>query len=471
MNSEISKDISNAKPKAIAASANPKETPYHDVIIDDPVLTEHGFIKFRLPVNGNALRMEVYNDKYPSLIIYPKFDKHDIDKSVLLLEHQLLKEAEDMIADSTIEALVSNYRNACVLLAEDPDSIFFKNAKGKGKGNGNGKAKKKATSKQEPGEQEQEQEEIIQPLYIPFEDWQATVAQKYKTLYYTVQKNLLYVWPSLEIDLSIKNILHIKDCTLPFAGVVLGKPSSLKTVGIQMFRKSRHVYYTDDFTARSFVSHNSGLTEERLQQIDLLPKIRNKCFLTPELAPIFSAKEDDLIQFIGKVTRVLDGHGYENDSGAQGHRGYSQRMMFTWIGAAVDIPFKVHKVLTTLGPRLYFLRVPSKQQKSDDEYYQQLQHNDFDARVNEIQQVLIDYQNYFEACPTMVHDDIFNSNIRKMSWISDDGSNECQKTACMHIIKLGKLLAHLRGVVPTWHTQDTQKVHKKVMQRFGSTIK
>jgi hypothetical protein len=26
----------------------------------------------------------------------------------------------------------------------------------------------------------------------------------------------------------------------------------------------------------------------------------------------------------------------------------------------------------------------------------------------------------------------------------------------MHIIKLGKLLAHLRGVVPTWHAENTQ---------------
>jgi hypothetical protein len=154
---------------------------------------------------------------------------------------------------------------------------------------------------------QKQQQEIIQPLNVSFEEWQATLSQKYKTLYDTVQKNLPHLWPSLEFDLSIKNILHIKDCTLPFGGVVLGKPSSLKTVGIQMFRKSRHTFYTDSFTARSFVSHSSGLSEELLQQIDLLPKIRNKCFLTPELAPTFSAKDDDLIQFIGILTRILDG--------------------------------------------------------------------------------------------------------------------------------------------------------------------
>jgi hypothetical protein len=137
-------------------------------------------------------------------------------------------------------------------------------------------------------------------------------------------------------------------------------------------------------------------------------------------------------------------------------------MMFTWIGAAVDIPFKVHKLLTTLGPKLYFFRVPKTEQKSDDNYYQQLQHNDFDIKRSEIEQALTDYQDWFETCPAMVHDDKFNSTIRKMPWISVSESQhqqqyqQQQKDAYMHIIKLGKLLAHLRGVVPTWHTQDTQ---------------
>ena len=61
------------------------------------------------------------------------------------------------------------------------------------------------------------------------------------------------------------------------------------------------------------------------------------------------------------MTRVLDGHGYESDTGAHGHRGYNEPMMFVWIGAAVDIPYKVHKLLGTLGPKLYFLRLPSNQ--------------------------------------------------------------------------------------------------------------
>ena len=69
---------------------------------------------------------------------------------------------------------------------------------------------------------------------------------------------------------------------------------------------------------------------------------------------------------------ILDGHGYESDSGAHGHRGYNEKMTFVWVGAAVDIPRKVHKHLTTLGPKLYFLRLSRLSNKSEDDYYKQL---------------------------------------------------------------------------------------------------
>jgi hypothetical protein len=38
-------------------------TEYYGIPIDDPALTEYGFTKFRLPVNGNAIKMILDNDK------------------------------------------------------------------------------------------------------------------------------------------------------------------------------------------------------------------------------------------------------------------------------------------------------------------------------------------------------------------------------------------------------------------------
>ena len=188
-------------------------------------------------------------------------------------------------------------------------------------------------------------------------EWQEKLVGKYNHLQDRVNRNLPNLWPALEFELSIQKILNIKDCTLPFAGIILGVPSSLKTQCIELLRSWPNTFYTDNFSAKSFVSHTTAVPKEMLEEIDLLPKIKNKCFLTPELAPTFAAKDDDLIQILGIMTRILDGNGYESDSGAQGHRGYSGKMMFTWVGAAVDIPHKVHKLLGTLGPKLYFLRL------------------------------------------------------------------------------------------------------------------
>ena len=165
------------------------------------------------------------------------------------------------------------------------------------------------------------------------------------------------------------------------------------------------------------------LPREKLEDIDMLPKIKNKCFLTPELAPTFGRKDEDLIQIIGIMTRILDGHGYESDTGAHGHRGYNEEMMFTWIGAPVDIPRKVHKLLGTIGPKLYFLRLP-KVEKSDDYCSGQIKNNDFGEReLKEIHYTLFDYLEWFESCPSMSKENA----ITKIPWNFEKNEEEAQR--------------------------------------------
>jgi hypothetical protein len=110
-----------------------------------------------------------------------------------------------------------------------------------------------------------------------------------------------------------------------------------------MLRRWPYSYYTDGFTAKSFVSHSTSVSKDELEEIDMLPRIENKIFLTPELAAMFGLKDDDLKQVLGLITRIADGNGLSNDSGAHGHRGYNRDIMFVWVGAAVDIPYKVYK--------------------------------------------------------------------------------------------------------------------------------
>ena len=82
-------------------------------------------------------------------------------------------------------------------------------------------------------------------------------------------------------------ILNIKGCSFPFAGIILGPPGSSKTLGIELFRSYPQVYYSDNFSAKAFVSHSTAVSKEALPQIDLLPRIKNKCLLAPDFHPSF----------------------------------------------------------------------------------------------------------------------------------------------------------------------------------------
>jgi hypothetical protein len=128
--------------------------------------------------------------------------------------------------------------------------------------------------------------------------------------------------------------------------MLLGRPGSGKTVPITLLAKWIYGFYTDNFTPKSWISHTTTAeTQEELEIIDMLPKIRNRQLLTPELATLFNLKEDDLRVASGTIIRLADGNGFASDSGAWGHRAYGETM-FTWLGAIVDIPHHVYKVLS-----------------------------------------------------------------------------------------------------------------------------
>src|SRR4051812_4478604 len=56
-------------------------------------------------------------------------------------------------------------------------------------------------------------------------------------------------------------------------------------------------------------------------------------------------------------------------------------MMFVWIGAAVEIPRKVHKLLGTLGPKLYFYRMNLR--KKNEEHKLKTQVKELTKKNNE----------------------------------------------------------------------------------------
>jgi DNA-binding transcriptional ArsR family regulator len=177
-----------------------------------------------------------------------------------------------------------------------------------------------------------------------------------------------------------------------------------------------------------------------------------------------------VVEILGIFTRVLDGRRYESDTGAQGHRGYSGEYMFVWIGAAVEISRKVHKYLSTLGPKLYFFRIP-KLPRTEDQYFEQIKGMQFQDKVSEVQSKLEEYLDCFNSCPVKGDSNPIENfdDIKKEEYdFEDEGSKEVspikilwdetkdEEKAIRMIIKLANLLAHLRGILTTWETRESQ---------------
>jgi hypothetical protein len=278
---------------------------------------------------------------------------------------------------------------------------------------------------------------------LTYQQWQSKVYEKYEKLREVIQKHYPEAWAFMEFCLAVKSILNIQDFTLPFMGVLIAAPSSMKTMIIQLFRKYPHTFYTDSFTPSSLISHISTKTEEQLQKVDMIPKMKDKVVLTPELAPIFTSKEDDLQKVMGITTRLLDGHGLENDSGSHGHRKYGNTM-FVWLGATVEIPPRVWKILGSLGHKIYFLR-PDIPKKTIGDLIKIAKSNNFTENNKEIEEDLLDYLKTFDACPEIDKKIRLDNQIVKVRW-NEDVEDE-QALSIEYIAQLANLLAHLRGTV------------------------
>ncbi len=129
-------------------------------------------------------------------------------------------------------------------------------------------------------------------------------------------------WPAVQAGLATIATLLLKDNANPATLFYYGPPSSGKTTVVDIFREHPVTYLSDSFTTAAFVSNRADVSEEKLARIDLLPRIRYKCLLTPEMAPTFSGREDILRDRLTTMTRVLDGQGFQTDTGAHGRRGY-----------------------------------------------------------------------------------------------------------------------------------------------------
>ena len=286
---------------------------------------------------------------------------------------------------------------------------------------------------------------------LTIEDWQLTLQKKHDNLYSTIQQYMPEIWSGLDFVLSILRILNLQDCTQPFIGLLLGRPGSGKTVILSLFRDWYYAFYRDSFTPKAFETHTTAVnSKEELEAIDMLPQMKGNIFLTPELAPIFSKKEDELIEILGMIIRLADGEGFSSHSGAHGGREYRDTM-FTWGGAAVDIPDKVYKILSTLGPKWYHFRLPFKNKTEQELINEAKEGEDFAVKRQAIRESLFDYLKWFEIAPHSVPPELeSNKTVAKVKIEWDKNRNEHK--AHEYIVKVAMLLTHLRCAVQTWQS-------------------
>jgi hypothetical protein len=363
------------------------------------------------------------------------YHNHLDDKEIKKILAEKEDEQEQYIQEQYDKGIIPNYRN-------------IKNS--------NGKSKKNVSPIQITSEQEIERNRILNEIQklrkenpdLTFEQWSNTLNEKRLKFDDKIIEYFLDKLSLAEFELSIKTILNIEDINLPFMGIVFAVPSSLKTAFFEFLRKLPYSYFSDKFTAKSFVSHSAAISKDKLATVDLLPRIKDKIMLTPELSPLFTGKDDDIREQFGVITRVIDGKGFESESGVHGQRGYHGSYMFTWLGAAVDIPSNVYKFLSTIGFKIYFLRLPRTEVTEDELVEQLTSSKKFNEKMEEIEKLLMDYLIWFEVCPISVDKD--NNNQAKIEWnIEKD-----DKDAIKIIAKLALLLAHIRGHVLVFKNTD-----------------
>lgn len=253
----------------------------------------------------------------------------------------------------------------------------------------------------------------------------------------TVEEHFSALWPAVEAGLSTCATLLLADNANPVALIYVGPPSAGKTTVASMFEKALIngrplCYRSDKFTPAAFVSHSAKATKKELAEVDLLPKIKDRVLLTPELSTIFQGKEDDLRERFSIITRVLDGQGLTTDSGTHGQRGYVGDYLFAWIGCTTPFTDAVWRIMAQLGSRLFFLVMDAMAEPTLEEL------------VKSHSQP-VTYKAGLQACQRAVHaflEDLFQQSkgIGEVSW---DASQD-PKEVVEGIARSAMLLAVMR---------------------------
>lgn len=236
---------------------------------------------------------------------------------------------------------------------------------------------------------------------------------------------------SLFAAMSLKNLNGCPSLNL------VGAPSGEKTTILSFFYNHDISYLSDDFTPKSFVSHSANIKSKDLDKIDLLPRIRNKVLISPELAPLFEAPKDELLSNFSMLTRVLDGEGLNRDSGTHGHRGYSGDYKFGWLGATTPVRASVWNLMGKIGNRLFFLNMLEKS-RTEQDLLTMMRDKAYEKKIIICRGAMKSFlDEHFRKFP-----------VRSLEWDAEQDIFVLQE-----IIKYAQILAKLRGTLMLWKAE------------------
>ena len=254
---------------------------------------------------------------------------------------------------------------------------------------------------------------------VTFEEWKRVIQEAFPEYAYIA-----------EIVLSVVAQLLINDVFNPFALVLIDVPSAGKTIILNFVTGILEIVYsTDKFTPASFVSNAANVKLEKLGDIDLLPRIRHKTLVIRDMSSIFGERDDDLLKSMGIMTRVLDGEGYQTDSGVHGQRQYVGDYVFQMLAASTPIPSRVFKIMANFGSRLFFVSLDSPD-KGEDELANQLLAENYKVKER--------------RCRAITREFLYTLWQRHSTGVDWDKSQEDKETI-KKIGRISNLLAHLRA--------------------------
>lgn len=172
------------------------------------------------------------------------------------------------------------------------------------------------------------------------------------------QKELPEFWPYLQAEVILYTQLMIEQIKQPMALMLVGPPSCGKTVSINSATICNDLCIVSDrLSGPAYLTAATGKTEEELQRIDLLPRIRFRVHIMKDMAPVFGSNADSVRNYLGTLTIALDGQGLTADMGSQPRRELKGDYRYMMLGATTPMPKRIWDEMATLGPRILFMNV------------------------------------------------------------------------------------------------------------------